>query len=252
MSTETTAASNVGNLVIKRRGVTMSGAYKSITTDLTEAFQDCFDGISIPEDTTGNDFRIYLDTQKTFYLSVVPQTASGAAMRLYYTDKATGNINSNSLIIDGGTRGSYISYNIIRTKYGVAFTTLPAVDDNTTVLNYGYLQSFFSNTFKDENGNSVNGYIFSQSSADATSSTGKICMYSEVHTTIEEIPNTSQFFGKTAAQTVMCNAVSYSYPIVAEHLFKKLQTEGAAFGKLKINGRTFYSGSHYALECEED
>ena len=38
--------------------------------------------------------------------------------------------------------------------------------------------------------------------------------------------------------------------LVAEHLFKKIMSESGRFGKIKLDGREFISGSHFCLECK--
>ena len=48
----------------------------------------------------------------------------------------------------------------------------------------------------------------------------------------------------------MYNASSYTHQLVAEHLFKKIMSESGRFGKIKLDGREFISGSHFCLECK--
>ena len=69
----------------------------------------------------------------------------------------------------------------------------------------------------------------------------------------EAMPETEFEFldlGISGDQTVMYNASSYTHQLVAEHLFKKIMSESGRFGKIKLDGREFISGSHFCLECK--
>lgn len=262
MDTEINTALEL-NKIIRRHGIALANSYNVVKDDFCTVF-DGFSGVSIetvvPEtdssetDTSETDTSeytvIYLDTAKKQKLKIIPDSTKGTRITFSCGDGTVENIDF--LYADGTeTRAAYISYSIVRTAYGIAFSIIPTNSDLNFSVSDGYLQNFFT-TFEDDSGNAINGYVFVSSSKDATSTTGRIYISSEVHDKLECLEVAKTLLGASANHTVLYNAASYSNRIIAKHLFKKAQTEDSKFGKVKLNGRTFISGSHYCLEYEEE
>lgn len=246
-------SANIENKIIKRSGIDSTLLLDTVIGDFTNAFEG-FDGVSFERiDATESDpnkFRIYINNTKTRYIEIADSLTKtncitytfrhcdGTADKTHYT-RIDGTVNTDKII-----------YSIARTAYGVAFSILPYCNSSAATISDEYIQNFFA-VFEDDEGNKSNGLIFVDNSGDSNSS-GNLYISTDFHFTIESLELTRQMFGNTAAHTVLMNAVSYKYPLYAPHLYKKVQTEDGKFGKIKINGTTFISGSHYCLECNEE
>lgn len=243
------------NKIIRRTGIPNADAYAKFVVDLTDALKD-FSGVTkevVDEDKktdgTVTDYahtRFYLDKSKTRYIKVINDTKN--YLRLSFV------CNSGKIDIDGGvnTNVSFISYSIAKTAYGVMFTTLYRTSNSINSPSDGSFQSYIT-TFKDEYGNTVNGYVFTIQESNGTDNSDYrdwIYFASENHESLEQQRGMYQMLGSNANQTVMYNAVSYNHQLIAEHLYKKILSESGRFGKIKLDNREFISGSHFCLECK--
>ena len=244
------------NKIIRRTGIPVADAYSRFVTDLTDALKD-FGSITKEEiqaskntDGTTKEYahtRFYLDKSKSRYIKVINDTKN--YLRLAFV------CNSGVLEIDGGTNNStFISYNIVRTAYGIMFTTLLRTSNSINSPNDGSFQSYIT-TFKDEYNKTINGYVFTVQDSNKTDGSDFrdwIYIATENHEAIELQRGLYQMLGSNANQTVMYNAVSYNHQLVAEHLFKKIISESGRFGKIRLDNREFISGSHFCLECKTE
>ena len=242
------------NKIIRRSGITTSAIYSKFTADLTDALED-FTGITKEAVKESKDAdgtlkenahtRFYLGSSKKNYIKVVNNGNSG--MRVQFT------CAGNTIDIDGGGNTSpYHAYNVAKTAYGVMFTTMSHFSNATNLASDSTFQCYVT-TFKDENNKAVNGFVFTLRNSNITDSVDYrdwIYFASESHTVLEMQRGLYQMIGISANQTVMYNAASYSHQLVAEHLFKKIMSESGRFGKIKLDNRTFISGSHFCLECK--
>lgn len=242
------------NKIIRRSGITNSAIYARFVADLTDAFKD-FTGITKEEVKENKDAdgtlkenahtRFYLGTSKKNYIKVVDKGT--ACMRVQFT------CAGNTIDIDGGTTSApYHAYNIAKTAYGVMFTIISHFSNATNIASDSTFQCYVT-TFKDDSNKSVNGFVFTvrdNNSTDGVDYRDWIYIASESHYVFEMQRGLYQMIGTSANQTVMYNAASYSQQLVAEHLFKKIMSESGRFGKIKLDNRTFISGSHFCLECK--
>ena len=242
------------NKIIRRSGITSSEIYSKFIADLTDALKDVT-GITKEEVKENKDAdgtlkenahtRFYLGTSKKNYIKVVNNGNSG--MRVQFTCAGT------TIDIDGGSSTApYHAYNIAKTAYGVMFTTLSHFSNATNIASDGTFQCYVT-TFKDESNKSVNGFVFPIRESNITDGVDYrdwIYFASESHTVLEMQRGLFQMIGISGDQTVMYNASSYTHQLVAEHLFKKIMSESGRFGKIKLDGREFISGSHFCLECK--
>ena len=113
------------------------------------------------------------------------------------------------------------------------------------------IRLFFS-TFTDEEGNNHYGFVYCNQIGDEMLNNLSILLATSMHPCIETITGSKLFLGTLANHNVLCNAFSYTQPLVSSRLYKKLQTEGSVFGKVKIGGKTLIAGSYFALECVEE
>ncbi len=242
------------NKIIRRTGIPVANAYAKFKADLKDALED-FENITTEEvdesqnaDGTVKEYehtRFYIDKSKSKYIKVIDDAKN--YLRLAFV------CNSGSIDIDGGTgSASFISYNIVKTAYGVMFTTLYRTSNSINSPGDGTFQSYIT-TFKDEYDNIINGYVFTIQESNGTDSADFrdwIYFATENHESLELQRGLYQMLGSNANQTVMYNAVSYNHQLIAEHLFKKILSESGRFGKIKLDNREFISGSHFCLECK--
>ena len=242
------------NKIIRRTGIPHTAVYAKLVADLTEATKDITgmtkEEVKETKDADGTvkekeHTRFYLDATKTKYIRVVVDGSCG--MRVYFT------CASNTIEIDGGSNSqAYAAYNIAKTAYGFMFTTILRVNNATTSQSDNTFQSFVT-TFKDENGKSVLGFVYTvQPNNDTNNVDSRDWIYFATgsHDVFEMQRALFQMIGSDANQTVMYNASSYAKQLTAEHLFKKIQSESGRFGKIKLDNREFISGSHFCLECK--
>lgn len=241
----------INNKIIKRQGIAKADSYSSVTEDFTVAFTG-FDGISVVQenstDTESESTRIYLDSGNKQFLKIVPNEKSGFRLSYHCTDGTAE--NTDWMYIDNIDRGNFVTYSIVRTLFGVAFSGTPYCNTATESVSDGRIQSFFT-TMEDGQGNEINCFIHTTSANDECGA-HSVIIGSEYHRNLEKLDLGKQFLGNSANHTVLLNAVSYITPLFAKHLYKKFQTEENKFGKIKINGKTFISGSHFCLECGEE
>ncbi len=245
------------NKIIKRSSVAKANAFAKLSADFEELFEG-FEGVSFIKNEAETDEDgtvtatestvIYLDSNNYMYLKIVPDETYGVKITLNCGSGDTD--GDNKLTVDAREKSENVAYNMVKTPYGAAFTTLPSVTDSITSISDSYFQNFFT-VFEDENGNSKRGFVHITVPKDETSSSYYyIC--SEDHERLEKLSSAKIFLGSAASHTVLCNAVSYTRPLVANHLLKKLQSEDNKFGKIKLNGKSFIAGSHFCLECGEE
>ena len=242
------------NKIIRRTGIPHTAVYAKFVADLTEATKDITgmtkEEVKETKDADGTvkekeHTRFYLDATKTKYIRVVVDGSCG--MRVYFT------CASNTIEIDGGSNSqAYAAYNIAKTAYGFMFTTILRVNNATTSQSDNTFQSFVT-TFKDENGKSVLGFVYTvQPNNDTNNVDSRDWIYFATgsHDVFEMQRALFQMIGSDANQTVMYNASSYAKQLTSEHLFKKIQSESGRFGKIKLDNHEFISGSHFCLECK--
>ncbi len=245
------------NDILRKQMIGKTNAYSQVTEDFKEAFRG-FEGVSfedyVPsenEEEETEDSRytlIYLDKNKYQFLKIRPDENQIIKISLHC---GSGSVEGeNWVYVDSRIKSDYISYSIARTAYGVAFSTMPYISDMKVSLSDGYLQCFFTK-FENYEGQEINGFIFCGNSNDDTEST-KSYISSEEHLRLESFSASSSFGGGNANQTVLLNAVSYTNRLMCRHLFKKFQTENKKFGRTKLNGKFFISGSHFCLEGREE
>ena len=242
------------NKIIRKTGIPHSAVYTKFVADLTEATKD-INGMTKEEvketkDTDGTvrgkaHTRFYHDATKTKYNKVVTDASCG--MRVQFT------CSSNTIDIDGGSNSqAYAAYNIAKTAYGFMFTTIARVNNATTAQSDGTFQNFIT-IFKDKTGKTLLGFIHVVQPNNETSTVDYrdwIYIATGSHDVFEMQRALFQMIGSDANQTVMYNASSYAKQLTSEHLFKKIQSESGRFGKIKLDNRTFISGSHFCLECK--
>lgn len=236
------------NKILRRHGYPNQYAYDRLSDDFIELF-DGYNGVSSVKTTAGVDqaleteTRIYLDSAHSFYLRIKPDENAGVRISIHS--------GTSSFYVDQhGSENEFVSYNIVKTQYGVAFTTLPYVYDNHTIISDGYFQCFFT-TFRTEDGDPVNGFVYCCHAKNETnvSYTSSSYIITELHDDFEEMIFSRLFLGDTACQTVMFNLVSFTKPLICPYLYKKVMSENSKFGMVHIGNRTFISGSHLNLLC---
>ena len=148
------------------------------------------------------------------------------------------------MLVNGSTNNSaYVtSYKMIRTDDTVilsGFTTeqgtqsSPASDEN--------LKLFISKAVNVID--NTEHIIVLQANNDSTS-----YKYSDMHTARES--SQKMAFGTSAATTKPVPAFSYQYPLKCTSVYQKLQSQ-AQYGKMLLNGKSFISGSCFAVKYEE-
>ncbi len=243
------------NVIVRRHGIDVTDAYDVISSDLRNLFNG-FQGVSFEENIqsqgeNNNDLDyliIYLDSKHQQFLKLEKSVA--AYFRLSYHCGAANAQGVNFVYIDPLSKASTVSYNLVRTFYGAAFSILPYVEDSRECISDGYLQCFFT-TFEDDEGNTINGFIYCADSSDETGN-DKSYLSTENHESLEYFYSSNCFMGSGGDKTVMINALSYTNPCLSRHLFKKLQSEPDKFGVVNINGKIYVSGSHFCLEGKEE
>ena len=236
------------NRIIKKQGCPNQYAYERLSADFIELF-DGFSGVSSVSTTEGvnqaaeTETRIYLCSNNRFYLRIKPDETAGVRISLH--------CGASALYIDQrGIENDFVSYNIVKTQYGAAFTTLPAVNNIYTSVSDGYFQCFFT-TFQTEGGDPVNGFVYCCHQKNETNVSNAASSYiiTELHDGFEEVLFSRMFLGDTACQTVMVNLVSYTKPLMSPYLYKKIMSEESKYGMVRIGNRNFISGSHLCLLC---
>lgn len=234
------------NKIYRRQYIDLNNVYDTVKADFTELFSG-FAGVSTEE--AQNRFKIYFDgTQQSRYIKIVPSNSTGALITMHCNDGSSEQRDWINLC--GNVNGSYFSYSFAKTNYGVVFSVLSTTNDSTYSIPDCYIQNFFS-TFEDEYGNTVNGFIHTGAANDDMGNT-YITYCTDLHDTLENVEISKCFLGAAANHTLLCNAFSYTKPLVAPRLYKKLQTEGSVFGKIRVGGKTLIAGSHFAVECTEE
>lgn len=241
----------VSNKIIRRYGILRDALYEQLAADMIELF-DGFSGVTYESVTVEEEEEkytdIYFDANKRMYIRITYDANFGARINLYLGSSAAS--SREYINIDGNTSGSKAAYSFVKTPYGAAFSTIMHSESDLYIVQDGYIRNFFS-VFEDESGNKYNGLVYVSQSNDEVNQT-TYTVATPIHTYLETINPSSFFMGSSANHNVLCNAFSYLNPIVAPRLYKKLQTEGMVFGKIKIAGKMLISGSHFALECANE
>ncbi len=243
------------NKIIRRHGIPKENIYESITADMWEVFSD-FEGVShrIVQNTNGgtedNYTIIAFDPQEKLYIRIDPDAEIGAAISVHIGNGSTLGRDYFNLDTAGTSSASMCAYSFAKTPYGVVFSVLNLLESTEDSISDAELRLFFS-TFADEEGNEYYGLLYSDKSGIDSVRYQNIYFATQMHSTLEILLGSSMFLGSLANHNVLCNAFSYSHPIVAPRLYKKLQSEGLVFGKVKIGGKMLIAGSGYALECIE-
>lgn len=246
------------NRIIRRQGIYKTDAYARVVEDLIELFED-IEGVSVIHNdeivddsgavVTPKNTIINLDSNNYLYIKIVPDETLTFRVSFHC---GKGDVEgTNRISIDAREKGDYVAYNMVKTPYGVGFTTFVNPTDSYSCVSDGYFQNFFT-TFEDESGNQVKTFIYVTTRNDEATSSGYYYICGEEHTSVEKIVTNKIFLGSSANHTVLVNASSYGKPHVARHLYKKIQSENGKFGKMNLNGKTFIAGSHFCLECGEE
>lgn len=240
------------NKIVRRCGIYKTDVYKQFTADMIElfdGFNDVTHKIFTPEEEEAAAYtEIYLDSEKRMYIKMEEDSTVGLKVSFHLGDGTT--VNRDYISIDSSSSGSKVTYSFVKTPYGAAFSPVLHSESDTLVVQDGNIRSFFS-VFEDESGEQYNGFVYVSQSNDDTGQ-AVYTMATPLHSALESMSAGKMFLGTSANQNVLCNASSYAMPLVASRLYKKLQTEGAVFGKIKIGGKMLIAGSHFALECVDD
>ena len=244
------------NKVIRRQAGMTTGGYEKISEDFTELFSG-FNGVTVEkipansETSAAAQTRIYFDESRTKYIRIIRDDSCIVRISLHCGDGTRENYDW-TYIDKRSTSNDKLAYNFAKTDYGVAFSVLEYVVDDSSSLSDGYLQNYFT-TFETSDGRTVNGFIYCVGSKDETSSSNLMSyILTEEHEAFEKVDFTKILWGSNANQTVLSNAASYALPLVCNHLYKKIQTEEGKYGKIMLNDRLFISGSHFCLECRQE
>ena len=245
----------INNKIIRRHGILKADLYDRLTEDLCELFSG-FQGVSCsetedPEEVDPTYTVISFDTNGKLYIKIEQNATQGAVVSVHLGNGNTLGRDYYNLDVVGTATSSMVSYSFARTEYGGVFSIMSYSDSSDTVLSDAQLRCFFS-TFTDEEGHEYYGLVYCNRSGSDSVNTLSIRLATVLHEGVETISGGSLFVGELANQNVLCNAFSYSEPIVAPRLYKKLQTEGAVYGKVKIGGKALIAGSAFALEFEEE
>lgn len=232
------------NKIYRKQYVYAPTAYNSLKANLTELFSG-FEGVSTEDGQ--NQFKIFFDGTAHTHFIKLSTSDNGISITLHSNNSNTENRDYKKIC--GSDTGSCFSYSFVKTAYGAAFSVLSYTNDNTYSVPDGYIQNFFS-VFEDEDGNTVNGFVHSSAPNDDTASSN-ITICTSMHSTLESIDSSKWFLGAAANHTLLCNVSSYTRNFVAPKLYKKLQTEGSVFGKIRVGGKTLIAGSHLAIEYAE-
>ncbi len=243
------------NKIIRRYGILKTNAYEQYSADMCELFED-FDGVVCseiePESAQEEPYTlINFGTNSNLYLKIEKNTQSGVRSSVHIGD---GNVSGRDYFyLDGtGTSSSSLgAYSFAKTPYGAVVSVVSYSESAVDTITDAQIRLFFS-TFTDEEGNNHYGFVYCNQIGDEMLNNLSILLATSMHPCIETITGSKLFLGTLANHNVLCNAFSYTQPLVSSRLYKKLQTEGSVFGKVKIGGKTLIAGSYFALECVEE
>ena len=244
------------NKIIRRHGILKSNLYNTLAEDMCEAFSS-FQGVShrTVQNTNGGSDEYYtlitFDPDEKMYIRIDPDSGKGAVISVHLGNGSTQGTDYLTLDTAGNLASSKGAYSCARTPYGVVFSVVSLSDSNEDSISDAQLRLFFT-TFVDEESNEHYGLVYSDKSGLDSIVNLSLYLATPLHTHMERFTGSSLYLGSLANHNVLCNAFSYSQPIVASRLYKKLQSEGDVFGKVKIGGKTLIAGSMYALECIEN
>ncbi len=245
----------INNKIIRRHGILKADLYDRLTADMCELFSG-FEGVSYtetedPEEVIPTYTVITFDTNGKMYIRIDSDDTQGAVVSIHLGNGSTLGRDYINLDVVGSTSSSMVSYSFARTAYGGVFSVMSYSDSGDTVLSDAQLRLFFS-TFTDEEGSEYYGLVYCNRSGLDSVASMTIKLATTLHESVESISGASLFVGELANQNVLCNAFSYTEPIVSPRLYKKLKTEGGVFGKVKIGGKAMIAGSAFALEFAEE
>ncbi|MBQ3969084.1 MAG: hypothetical protein II685_01205 [Clostridia bacterium] len=240
------------NKIIRRQGiVSVSNFFENVCSDFKDLFSG-FQGVSVEENLTvqqGEDpnIKIYLDSGNKMFLKIVDDSSDGVRVSINVGQGTTDGVNK--AYVDQKANGTIYGYSMVKTAYGAAFTTFQQVANTTSSVPDGTFQNFFT-TFVNENGEKVNGFIFCALTKEDSTLTQSY-LVTEKHDSLESIDFTKCNYGSSSNQTVLVNVTSYTKQLAAEHVYRKIQSESGKVGKIRLNNRLFFSGSHLSLEGTE-
>lgn len=243
------------NKIIRRCGVLKENFYDQVTADLCELFSG-FEGVTYSEVEDINGVAepytlISFDNNGKLYIRIDSDLVQGAVISVHL---GNGNIHGRDYVdlqLEGSSSSSMVSYSFARTPYGAVVSVPSYSDSRQDSVSDAQLRLFFS-TFEDEEGDDYYGFVYCNASGFESVSNLSLTICTSKHEYLEVIFGASLFVGTLANHNVLCNAFSYTEPLVSSRLYKKLQSEGYVFGKVKIGGKMLIAGSAFALECVEE
>ena len=172
------------NVIIRRIGSANAQSYDRLSDDLIEAF-DGYEGVTILKTVEdGNNFtKIFLTQDNRIYILIEPNSGCGARMSIHC---GTGSVEgTNYAYIDKRPiTSSNFAYNILRTSYGVAFTALPNLTDNSLIASDGNFENFFT-TFIMPDGTRVNGFVFVANPDDESTRNSYSYLVTDMHRSLD-------------------------------------------------------------------
>lgn len=204
-------------------------------SDLKEMFND-YEIENVDEDS--EDIKIYLNEDKDFYLYTKTYGAVNGTVQLNIMCGGNSYSFSNST-----SNNSYAaSYKMIRVDDTIILSDFTAAQGTQSPpTSDGNLKLFVSKAVNVID--NTEHIIVLQANNDATS-----YKFSDMHTVRES--SQTMAFGTSAAMTRAVPAFSYQYPLRCTNVYQKLQSQ-AQYGKMLLNGRSFISGSCFAVEYGE-
>ena len=243
------------NKIIRRYGILKTNIYDSFSEDMCELFGE-FEGTvcrSIEPETQQEEpyTLITFGTDGRMYLKIEKSSQYGVRVSIHLGDGTVSGRDLFYLDSAGISSGSLGAYSFARSPYGAVISVISYGDSAVDTISDANLRLFFSK-FTDEEGGEHYGFVYCNQVGDDTATSMSVIMATTMHPYIETITGSKLFLGTLANHNVLCNAFSYTQPLVSSRLYKKLQTEGSVFGKVKIGGKTLIAGGYYALECVQE
>lgn len=231
------------NKIYRYHGIPKVEAYTHLKTTFTEAFSG-FDGVSFETVLAENsasgfeEYKIYLNAEKSMWLRIYWNGNSGTSE---HTIEMCFKNSQNEVLTTCSSGDSHRYYNIIRTDYGVMFSTFQSSSvENKLQTDDMQFQNFFA---------AGNPNVFICAKGFNLSMPGDECWWSNLHNSAEKI-NINAALNKstdTVNQTTIYNATSAFEPIRCDHLYRLAIYSGKT-GKMLIGDKYVILGCRYALE----
>lgn len=226
------------NKIYRYHGVPEEEYYSHPKEKFTEAFTG-FEGVSFETvegtDETTEEYKIYLDSEKSMWLTIYRPAYDEISISISFKDGTVTTLHES-------TSGTYLTYNIMRTAYGVAFTSFVQNNSQHKILDEdNYFTSFFVV-------GEPNIFVCTKTTSNVSGSSNDM-MFSSLHEKLEVHNNDSTLNGSTVPKTRLLNHTSLIYPIDCEHLYRVIYTDGKT-GKIKVGEKYVILGTRYGLEYD--